>query len=162
MNKNIEVINENLWAVNYNYVKVGYIQELTFNHMDNPDRLACITNDGKIVLNKEYDYSVYVPFLEAVMNMDDSELDTKHGFCNVIRTLTKHEEVSDQEIMKMIWSDSTLTMNWTIYQNLCNWERARRKAAKEYCKKHPFKVLYMKIRKGVKNNGKHSNINSDY
>lgn len=29
MNKNIEVINENLWAVNYNYVKVGYIQELT-------------------------------------------------------------------------------------------------------------------------------------
>ena len=70
MNKNIEVINENLWAVNYNYVQVGYIQELTFNYKDNPDRLACITNDGKIVLNKEYDYSVYVPFREAVMNMD--------------------------------------------------------------------------------------------
>lgn len=72
--------------------------------------------------------------------MKDSEIDTKHGFCNVIRALTQCDK-SDHEIMQLIWSDSTLTMNWTIYQNFCNWERARRKVAREYARKHPVMHL---------------------
>jgi hypothetical protein len=87
--------------------------------------------------------------LKAIMQMKDSEIDTKHGFCNVIRTLTNSDK-SDQEIMHLIWSDSTLTMNWTIYQNFCNWERARRKVAKEYARKHPVMHLLHKGKQFLK------------
>lgn len=149
MNKNIEVINENLWAVNYSFVKMNFIKELSFNNSGDVFALAVLTNDGKIVMNKDLPYAVYVPFLKAIMQMKDSEIDTKHGFCNVIRTLTNSDK-SDQEIMHLIWSDSTLTMNWTIYQNFCNWERARRKVAKEYARKHPVMHLLHKGKKLLK------------
>lgn len=149
MNKNIEVINENLWAVNYSFVKMNFIKELSFNNSGDVFALAVLTNDGKIVMNKDLPYAVYVPFLKAIMQMKDSEIDTKHGFCNVIRTLT-NSDMSDQEIMHLIWSDSTLTMNWTIYQNFCNWERARRKVAKEYARKHPMMHLLHKGKKLLK------------
>lgn len=140
MNKNIEVITENLWAVNYSFVKMNFIRELSFNNSGDVFRLAGLTNDGKIVMNKDLPYAVYIPFLKEIMQMKDSEIDTKHGFCNVIRALTQCEK-SDHEIMQLIWSDSTLTMNWTIYQNFCNWERARRKVAREYARKHPVMHL---------------------
>lgn len=149
MNKNIEVINENLWAVNYSFVKMNFIKELSFNNSGDVFALAVLTNDGKIIMNKDLPYAVYVPFLKAIMQMKDSEIDTKHGFCNVIRTLT-NSDMSDQEIMHLIWSDSTLTMNWTIYQNFCNWERARRKVAKEYARKHPMMHLLHKGKKLLK------------
>lgn len=149
MNKNIEVITENLWAVSYQFVNLGYIKELTFNNGGQIARLGCLTDDGKIILNKDLPYSVYVPFLKAVMQMEDSEIDTKHGFCNVIRKLINSSK-SDHEIMQLIWSDSTLTYDWTIYENLCNWERARRKVAKEYSKKHPVMFLMKKIKKSLK------------
>lgn len=154
MNSNIEVIGENLWAVNFQYVKNDYIQELTFNNMKSTDRLAVLTDDGKIVLNKEFDYSVYVPFLEAVMTLGVSELDTKQGFCKVIRILVpKIKDWSDKQIMQFIWADSSITENWTIYQNLCKWESERRKTEKNWKKQHPVKALFKRIRKGVKNSG---------
>lgn len=149
MNKNIEVITENLWAVNYSFVKMNFIKELSFNNSGDVFALAGLTNDGKIVMNKDLPYAVYVPFLKAIMQMKDSEIDTKHGFCNVIRTLTNSDK-SDQEIMHLIWSDSTLTMNWTIYQNFCNWERARRKVAKEYARQHPVMHLLHKSKRLLK------------
>lgn len=147
MNGNIEVITENLWAVNFSFVKMNFIKELSFNNKGDVFALAGLTNDGKIVLNKDLPYAVYVPFLKAIMQMKHSEIDTKHGFCNVIRTLTNSNK-SDHEIMQLIWSDSTLTMNWTIYQNFCNWERERRKVAKDYAKKHPFRMLLKNLKGG--------------
>ena len=100
-------------------MKMNFFKELSFNNSGDVFALAGLTNDGKIVMNKDLPYAVYVPFLKSIMQMKDSEIDTKHGFCNVIRTLTNSDK-SDQEIMHLIWSDSTLTMNWTIYQNFCN------------------------------------------
>lgn len=151
MNSNIEILDENLWAVNFQYVKNDYIQELTFNNMQSTDRLAVLTDDGKIVLNKEFDYSAYVPFLEAVMTLDASELNTKQGFCKVIRILVpKIKDWSDKQIMQFIWADKSITANWTIYQNLCKWESERRKVERNWKKQHPFLTLVRKIRKGVK------------
>ena len=143
MNGNIEVITENLWAVNFSFVKMNFIKELSFNNKGDVFALARLTNDGRIIMNKDLPYAVYVPWLKAIMQIEDSEIDTKHGFCNVIRTLTETNK-SDKEIMNLIWLDSTLTFNWTIYQNFCNWERARRKAAKEYARKHPVMHLLHK------------------
>lgn len=151
MNSNIEVIGENLWAVNFDYVKIGYIQELSFTNMQSTDRIACIKDDGIIVLNKAFDYSTYVPFLQAVMTLDKQEMNTKQGFCKVVRILEPRTKVlEDSKILNLIWSDSFITENWTIYQNFCKWESERRKTEKNWKKQHPVKALFKKIRKGVK------------
>lgn len=149
MNKNIEVITNNLWAVSFSFVKMDFIKELSFNNKGDTFVLASLTDDGKIVMNKDLPYAVYVPFLKEVMKIKDSEIDTKHGFCNVVRALTNSDK-SDNEIMHLIWSDSTLTYNWTIYQNLCGWERARRKVAKDYAMKHPVMHLLNKGKRLLK------------
>lgn len=149
MNGNIEVITENLWGVNFSFVKMNFIKELSFNNKGDVFTLARLTNDGRIVMNKDLPYAVYVPWLKAIMQIEDSEIDTKHGFCKVIRALTNSDK-SDNEIMHLIWFDSTLTYNWTVYQNLCNWERTRRKAAKEYARKHPVMHLLHKRKQFLK------------
>ena len=151
MNSNIEVIGENLWAVNFIYVKNDYIQELSFNNNQSSDKFAVLTDDGKIVLNKALNYSSYVPFLEAVMTLKVSEINTKQGFCKVIRILIpKFKDWDDKKILNFIWADKSITANWTIYQNLCKWESERRKAERNWKKQHPVKALFKKIRKGVK------------
>jgi hypothetical protein len=51
MNKNIEVINEHLWAVNMQYVKAGYIKGLKLL----PDKVSeqiSLTNAGIIITDK--------------------------------------------------------------------------------------------------------------
>lgn len=153
MNSNIEVINENLWAVNFNYVKNDYIQELKLKEGTSVDRLAVLTDDGKIVLNKAVDYSVYVPFLKAVMTLDE-ELNTMKGFYKVIRILIpKMEEWDDDRILLFILGKFSVIDNcmiYTTYKNLCKWESARRKIEKYFKVKHPVKALFKKIRKGVK------------
>lgn len=149
MNGNIEVITENLWAVNFSFVKMNFIKELSFNNKGDVFALAGLTNNGRIVMNKDLPYAVYVPFLKEVMKLKDSEIDTKQGFCNVVRAVTNSDK-SDKEIMHLIWSDSTLTMTWTIYQNFCNWERTRRKVAKEYARKHPVMHLLHKGKQFLK------------
>lgn len=40
MNSNIEVITENLWAVNFSFVKMGFIKELSFNNKGDVFALA--------------------------------------------------------------------------------------------------------------------------
>lgn len=153
MNKNIEVISEKVWAVNFNFVKVGYIKELTFKNQESTDCLAVLTNDGTYILNKAVSYSVYVPFIQAVMSLNIAELNSKHGFCKVIRTIVPSiKNMTDEQIIKFIWSDNSITGNWTIYQNLCKWESERRTVEKQYIKKHWFLIGMKKLLKrlGVK------------
>lgn len=160
MNKNIEVISENLWAVNFQFVKLGYIKELTFKNENSAKKLAVLSDDGKYIFNKEVNCSLYIPFIQAIMTLNNVELMTKQGFCKVIRILfPKIKEWDDKKIMSFICSDSSIIGNWTIYQNLCVWEIDRRKVEKTWNRKHPIMAIYKKIRKGVKDNGKHWNIN---
>lgn len=149
MNKNIEVITENLWAVNYSFVKMNFIKELSFNNSGDVFTLAGLTNNGKIVMNKDLPYTPYLFWLKPIMQMKESDIGTKHGFCNIIRT-QMNSNMTDQEIMRMIWEDSSLTFNWTVYDNLYNWERARRKVAKEYARQHPVMHLLHKSKRLLK------------
>lgn len=63
MNKNIEVITNNLWAVSFSFVKMDFIKELSFNNKgDNLLSTACTVIAGIAAeLNKlpfvEFDYS---------------------------------------------------------------------------------------------------------
>lgn len=154
MNSNIEVISENLWAVNFEYVKNGYIKELKFNHNTSIDRLAVLTDDGKMILNKAVDYSVYVPFLKAMTTLDEAELNTMKGFYNFIRILIpKTQKWEDEKILHLIWGrfssieDCTI---YTIYKTFGELESVRRKKEKEFKLKCQSNALFKKIRKGVK------------
>lgn len=50
MNGNIEVINENLWAVNMQYVKEGYIEELQLIPNTQIGQIN-LSNAGRIILD---------------------------------------------------------------------------------------------------------------
>ena len=76
MNKNIEVITENLWAVNYSFVKMNFIKELSFNNSGDVFALAGLTNDGKIVMNKDLPYTPYLFWLKPIMQMKESDIGT--------------------------------------------------------------------------------------
>ena len=145
MNKNIEVINENLWAVNFYYVKMNCIKELKLLD-ENVDDIVKISIDGKMLLNRMYikRMSSMIPVIVAIMKLEDKELHTKQGFCKVMRIIVpKAEKLPDNKIMNYVWKEEPDM--WTTYRNICNWETTRRKAKKEYKKKYPFKTLKKKL-----------------
>lgn len=46
MNRNIEVVNENLWCVNQYHVQAGFIKELTLLPGTTPDKEIFLTDQG--------------------------------------------------------------------------------------------------------------------
>ena len=77
MNRNIEIINENLWAVNREYVRMGYIQELVFfpscSNSENP--YASLKNDGTLILDSESEfYPILKQLLPRIMKYSDEKL----------------------------------------------------------------------------------------
>ena len=71
MNKNIEVINENLWGVNFQHLHL--IQELEYS--GSVDEAASITNDGIIVVNAGHEsYITLKYFFLRMMKKTDQEL----------------------------------------------------------------------------------------
>lgn len=78
MNPNIEVINENLWAVNFYHLQ--YIPELDYEgSLDDLDsKIASYTNDGKTVLNKHHEiYPTLKWLVPRLMENNDRELEKK-------------------------------------------------------------------------------------
>lgn len=76
MNKNIEVINENLWAVNQQYVKLGYIKELsTLPGMSPETKPISLTEQGILVLNTvDPVYDITRKLLIRIMQHSDEQL----------------------------------------------------------------------------------------
>ncbi|WP_096230491.1 hypothetical protein [Thermoanaerobacterium sp. RBIITD] len=75
MNKNIEIINENLWAVNFHHLR--YIKDLpyTCNDPDSLDKVASLTDNGIIVLNKSHEiYPTLKQLFPRLMQNTDKEL----------------------------------------------------------------------------------------
>ena len=73
MNPNIEIITPDLWGVNMDWVKAGYIEELrpltdTFNQIN-------LTNTGKIILDENsMAYQGLKKFFIKAMKFSDDEL----------------------------------------------------------------------------------------
>lgn len=76
MNRNIEVINENLWAVNQYFVKEGYIKELVTLPECSPEKEdACLKEDGVLILNKASPvYEVCKKLMIRIMPYSDEKL----------------------------------------------------------------------------------------
>ena len=133
MNQNIEVINENLWAVNSSYIRMGYIQELTPlpEQSDNP--YVSLTNEGIMILKKESEfYPILKKLLVKIMGHSDEQLT-----CAV------------QKMRKVSKPDAYEKM----YLNVLEWEIKRRCVKAEYLSSQPKPTLKDKInylRKKVK------------
>ena len=90
MNPNIKVINKNLWLVNQEYVKAGYIKELSFLPESSEGDFH-ITDSGKIVLNdiSEADaiHKFFIPAFKIVMGFPEYLLNSEKGFLEYIRAI---------------------------------------------------------------------------
>lgn len=136
MNKNIEVINENLWAVNQQYVKQGYIKELTTLPGAAPETQdASLTDDGIIVLNKcSPVYGVLKKFVPRIMAYSDEQLNSARE---------KMQKVSEPDAYEK------------MYLSVLEWEIKRRCVKAEYLSSQPKptfkdKIVKWMIRKKVR------------
>ncbi len=127
MNKNIEVINENLWAVNQHYVKNGYIKELSNLEGFNPElHDANLTNDGILILNTcSPVYDTLKKITVRVMEKADDELQVAHKSMQSISNPDGYEK---------------------MYLSVLGWEIKRRCVRAEYLESLPTPTLSDKIK----------------
>lgn len=83
MNKNIEIINPNLWAVNQWYVKKGFVRELKNLPGTHPEQHGIsLTQRGILVLNKAaYSYEVTKLLVLRIMGHTDEQLRAAQEKC---------------------------------------------------------------------------------
>lgn len=133
MNQNIEKIRENLYAVNLNYVKSGYIAEMQIlPDAEKKTGHVNLSNTGCVIIDKS---SVLYPALKMlfvkVMDMPTKDL----------KTLAEQIEHTELDALE------------NLYVNVAGWELKRRSVYAEYQKENPqptFKNIIQKfIRKKV-------------
>ncbi len=127
MNPNIEVITPVLWAVNSQWVKAGWISELSpvADHGESVNQYASLTNDGIMILKKESDfYPILKQIIPKIMQHTDQELQ----LCNQ----TMNEKLALNEYER-------------LYLNVMEWEIQRRNVRRAYLRDHP-KTIRERIR----------------
>lgn len=131
MNRNIEVINENLWAVNQYYVKQGFIQELKILPNKTPELYdISLTNQGILVLNKAaYSYEVTKLLVIRIMRHTDEQL-----------------RVAQEKIQRVENPDAYEKM----YLNVLEWEIKRRCVKAAYIKSLPKPTFRDKLKNYIR------------
>lgn len=135
MNPNIEVIAPDLWAVNFQWVKAGWIKELQpIPDVElNSEKYASLKDDGTMVLNKESElYPILKQFMPKVMQHTDEELSIFNKALNQKIALDGYER---------------------LYLNVMEWEIKRRCIKQAYLLNHPKSTLKEKIKKFLRKVG---------
>ena len=127
MNPNIEVIIPDLWAVNSEYIKAGWIQELTpVPGLENANEYASLTNDGIMILKKESEfYPILKQLVPKIMQHTDEEL-------QLCRNLNNKAVLDNSE---------------KLYLNVMEWEIERRRVRSDYLSRLPRSTLKNRIKK---------------
>ena len=121
MNRNIEVINENLYAVNMQYVKAGYIAEMKIIPNTKGGQIN-LSNTGKIILDKgAVEYPALKKLFLTCMKKTNEEL---------IKIMNTPSEDSVDDLCK----------------NIIGWELKRRIIEIEYKTSQPETPLIKKIK----------------
>lgn len=135
MNPNIEVIAPDLWAVNFQWVKAGWIKELQpIPDVElNSEKYASLKDDGTMVLNKESElYPILKQFMPKVMQHTDEELSIFNKALNQKIALDGYER---------------------LYLNVMEWEIKRRCIKQAYLLANPKPTLKEKIKKFLRKVG---------
>lgn len=134
MNQNIKIITPKLWAVNFNFVKMGYIQELRFT-VTNANDVMCLMDDGRLILNSALPrYDQCVPYIQAVMKVSTPKLHTQDGFLWVLKNMFPCLKNYTSLQMEQFIQQNNLGALKSIYLDVCNWETQRRKLQKTFIK----------------------------
>ncbi|MBY0124495.1 hypothetical protein [Bacillus sp. S/N-304-OC-R1] len=93
MNKNIEVINKHLWAVKFSLIpyipQIDYVSDSNTPAYQEPGR---ITNDGVMLLNKEYKgYKLFRDLYENTMKKTNRQLKKELFVGNAIKNKTPYQ-----------------------------------------------------------------------
>lgn len=123
INSNIEIINSNLWVVDFNYVINGWINEITFLETTNEEiaTFAVDKNSNKqiIILNKNYHgYQKIKNILIEVTKLSTSKM-MKEKYIN------KHIRKTLNDIQRK--NESLVELEKKLYLLACKLEIERRK-----------------------------------
>ena len=133
MNPNVEIITPELWAVNREYIKAGWIQELhpTSDFDSSTNKNASLTDSGIMILNKGSEfYPLLKQFVPKIMQHSNEELQQCYQSMTNKIFLDNHEK---------------------LYLNVLEWEMKRRRVRSEYLNslQHPIiriiKILLKKV-----------------
>lgn len=145
MNKNIEVIDKDLWAVQFDFVKMDLIKEVIFTGTSSLD-YACLTNDGI--------YQKYLPLIKEIMKLSDEHLEGKEEFYLVIKNVFPSLRDFSNEQIDQVIKQQNLDNTRNIIATISDMEKQRRKIKREYLKgnKKTFDIKGM-INKIIKRGG---------
>lgn len=151
MNKNIDVINENLWVVNFEHIKMGYIKGLTLNKTDD---FMTLSNDGKIFLNKaDKDIKKAIQITSAVMTLPDEKLGTKQGFFKYMKNIMPKWEEKEDKWIDLAIKYYNLESLEKAYESVSKWEKKRRSLKAEYIRGQKKPTVIDKIKTLIKRKG---------
>lgn len=101
-----------MWAVNSEYIKAGWIRELSpVSGLESINEYASLTNDGIMILKKESElYPALKLFVPKIMQRTDKELQ----LCTIVK-------------------EKTVLNNYEkLYLNVIEWEIERRRVRADY------------------------------
>lgn len=151
MNPNIKVINENLWVVNFSYVTMNFIRELSFDQSTASDFMA-LTNDGKLIMNSGDQIMMqYLPVVKVVMSLPDRLLNNEQGLHIYLKALfPRLDKNTVEEVTAFLQVNNLYDAHKTIFENVCRWEKTRRQLKRDFLKKNWLKNVLWKLfkRKG--------------
>lgn len=134
MNQNIEVISKDLWAVNFDYITLGYIQEFLSTNVQPTDHVIYMP-DGKVVLNKNHkNFKAIKKYYSTLMEFPNQLLGTIHGYYHFVRKLVPNtNKLSDPQILALTKKVKLEDVEkfFYIFSDL---EKQRRKLQAEYIK----------------------------
>ena len=132
VNQNIEVVNENLWLLNFHHIDQGYIPELkdiSKNHTD----YKIITKEGIIVLDKAYkEGSELVPIFNYVMKLNNEQLKENQAFKVFLAESNSKIANWDEKLMNTYIGYHHLEGTLKMFNEISELERIRRRVEKKF------------------------------
>lgn len=129
-NPHIEIIEPNLWAVNFDYVLNGWIDGLKFHHTTS-EAVFALAEDIIILNSNKPIYKKIIPILKYIMNLQNKTIGQAKNFYNWIRNQCPSlKNNTDEEIMKFL-NENRLLNDVELYVQLTNLEIERRKINKK-------------------------------
>lgn len=129
MNPNIEVITPVLWAVNSQWIKAGWISELSpvLDQRETVNKYASLTDDGIMILKKESEfYPILKLLVPKIMQYSDEKLLSISQAIRFRETLDGYEK---------------------LYLNVMEWEAERRRIRADYLNHIPRPTWKIRIKK---------------
>lgn len=155
MNPNIKVIDDKIWMVNFSYVGMNFIQELSFRETSASDFIT-LTDDGKYLLNSDDECAMkYLPILKVVTVFPNKLIGTARGFYSFVKVLAPSADKLTNEQINELMNQEKLDNLKVVFDTACTWEKTRRQVHKQYLQRYWISIILNKIfqRKGVKDNG---------